>query len=63
MSRDPTTDEPGLRADLLTPSVIAVPGGSVEVELQVLNASPVIEQIQVNVLGVEVESLLQLMRF
>ena len=56
MSSDPTTDERGLRADLLTPSVVAVPGANVEVELQILNTSAVIEQIQVNVLGVEVES-------
>ena len=54
MAIDPATDERGLRADLLTTAVTAAPGQTVSVELQVLNTSTVIEQVQVNVLGVEV---------
>ncbi|MEY2974122.1 MAG: hypothetical protein RIR49_542 [Actinomycetota bacterium] len=54
MAIDPATDERGLRADLLTTAVTAAPGQTVSVELQVLNTSAVIEQVQVNVLGIEV---------
>jgi hypothetical protein len=54
MAIDPATDERGLRADLLTDSVVAAPGALVAVELQVLNSTPVIEQVQVNVLGIDV---------
>ena len=54
MAIDPATDERGLRADLLTTSVVAAPGALVSVELQVLNTTAVIEQVQVNVLGLDV---------
>lgn len=54
MALDPLTGEQSLRADLLTPSVTVPPGATAEVELQILNTSEVIEQVQVNVLGIEV---------
>ncbi len=56
MALDPLTGEQSLRADLLTPSVSLPPGSTAEVELQILNTSDVIEQVQVNVLGIEVVS-------
>ncbi len=54
MAIDPATDERGLRSDLLTTSIVAAPGALVSVELQVLNSTPVIEQVQINVLGIDV---------
>ena len=56
MALDPLTGEQSLRADLLTPSVSLPPGSTAEVEIQILNTSDVIEQVQVNVLGIEVVS-------
>ena len=54
MANDPTTDEQRLRADLLTTEVTTSPDESVEVEIQVLNTARVIEQVRVEVLGVEI---------
>jgi hypothetical protein len=56
MALDPLTGEQSLRADLLTPAISIPPGSPAEVELQILNTSDVIEQVQVNVLGIEVLS-------
>jgi hypothetical protein len=56
MALEPMTSEQNLRADLLTPMVSLPPGSTAEVELQVLNSSDVIEQVQVNVLGIDVVS-------
>jgi hypothetical protein len=56
MALEPMTSEQNLRADLLTPMVTLPPGSTAEVELQILNSSDVIEQVQVNVLGIELVS-------
>lgn len=56
MANDPTTDEQRLRADLLTTEVVASPDEPVEVEIQVLNTARVIEQVRVEVLGVDIAS-------
>jgi hypothetical protein len=56
MALEPMTSEQNLRADLLTPLVTLPPGSTAEVELQILNTSDVIEQVQVNVLGIDVIS-------
>ena len=56
MANDPTTDEQRLRADLLTTEIVASPDESVEVEIQVLNTARFIEQVRVEVLGIEIAS-------
>jgi hypothetical protein len=56
MALEPMTSEQNLRADLLTPLVTLPPGSTAEVELQILNTSDVIEQVQVNVLGLDLVS-------
>lgn len=48
---------PTLRADLLTPVVPVPPGETATVEVQVLNTTPVIETVEVQVLGIVPESL------
>ena len=60
---EPELDEalrhPTLRVDLLTPVVQVAPGETVGVSLEVLNTSPVIEQIEVRLLGLTAESVAQ----
>ena len=55
--KDVDLDESRLRADLLTPTVVAVPGEPVTVTVQVLNTSTVIENIEVRLLALMAESV------